>query len=66
MKYLVLIWAGLWRKPARTVLTSLSIVTAFLLYGALDGTMASFNQVIHQITGDSILLTVSRVNMGTG
>jgi putative ABC transport system permease protein len=66
MKYLVLIWAGLWRKPARTILTSLSIVTAFLLYGALDGTMASFNQVVHQITGGSILLTVSRVNMGTG
>ena len=66
MKYLMLIWAGLWRKPARTVLTSLSIVMAFLLYGALNGTMASFDKVIDQVTGGSILVTASRVSMGAG
>jgi putative ABC transport system permease protein len=67
MKYLALVWAGLWRKPARTVLTSLSVATAFLLYGALNGTMVSFDRWISQATGDvAILWTASRVNMNTG
>lgn len=66
MKYLVLVWAGLWRRPARTVLTSLSVATAFLLYGALNGTMTGFDTLIDKITGGSFLLTVSRVSMGVG
>ncbi len=67
MKYFVLVWAGLWRKPMRTVLTSLSVATAFLLYGALNGTMVSFDKWISQATGDvAILWTSSRVNMGAG
>ena len=31
MKYLPLVLAGLWRRPARTVFTFLSIVVAFVL-----------------------------------
>lgn len=37
MKYFRLIWAGLWRKKARTIFTMLSIVVAFLLFGLLQG-----------------------------
>ena len=37
MKYFPLIWAGLWRKRARTIFTMLSIVVAFLLFGLLQG-----------------------------
>ncbi|HEY2686107.1 MAG TPA: ABC transporter permease [Steroidobacteraceae bacterium] len=37
MKYATLIWAGLWRKKARTILTMLSILIAFLLFGLLQG-----------------------------
>jgi putative ABC transport system permease protein len=43
MKYVPLILAGLWRKPARTLFTFLSIVVAFILFGilaAIDGGMA--------------------------
>jgi putative ABC transport system permease protein len=43
MKYLPLILAGLWRKPARTVFTFLSILVAFILFGilsAIDGGLA--------------------------
>lgn len=36
MKYFPLVWATLWRKKTRTVLTLLSIVVAFLLYGMLE------------------------------
>lgn len=49
MKYLMLIWAGLWRKKTRTILTMLSIVVAFLLFGLLQG----INQGIKQGLGDT-------------
>jgi putative ABC transport system permease protein len=42
VKYLPLLWAGLWRKPARTTLTLLSIAVAFVLYGILSGIDAGF------------------------
>jgi len=37
MKYFMLIRAGLLRKKARTILTTLSIIVAFLLFGLLQG-----------------------------
>lgn len=49
MKYFMLIWAGLWRKKARTLLTMASIVVAFLLFGLLQG----INQSINGRAGDS-------------
>jgi len=49
VKYFMLIWAGLWRKRARTVLTMLSIIVAFLLFGLLQG----INQGIKSGLGDS-------------
>jgi putative ABC transport system permease protein len=36
MKFLPLIWATLWRRRTRTVFTLLSIIVAFVLYGALN------------------------------
>jgi putative ABC transport system permease protein len=44
VKYLPLLWAGLWRKPTRTILTLLSIVVAFVLFGILSGIDAGFEQ----------------------
>lgn len=35
-KCLPLVLASLWRKPTRTVLTALSLVSAFVLFGVLD------------------------------
>src|SRR5882724_6508206 len=48
MKFLPLIWAGLWRKPARTLLTLLSIVIAFILFGLLQGVDSAFTRLIGQ------------------
>jgi putative ABC transport system permease protein len=48
MKYLPLIWAGLWRKPARTCLTLFSIVVAFILFGLLQGVDSAFNNILSQ------------------
>ena len=42
VKFLPLLWAGLWRKPTRTTLTLLSIVVAFILFGILSGIDAGF------------------------
>src|SRR5580698_4440716 len=61
MKYFGLIWAGLWRKKARTILTMLSIVIAFLLFGLLQG----INQSIKAGVSDNAnnrLWTTSRMS----
>lgn len=44
MKYLSLVWSNLKRKKTRTVLTLLSILVAFLLFGYLAAIRVGFNQ----------------------
>jgi len=43
MKYLHLVWAALMRRKTRTLLTILSVLAAFLLYGLLDAVRVAFN-----------------------
>jgi putative ABC transport system permease protein len=62
MKYLPLIWAGLWRKRVRTVLTLLCVVVAFALFGLLYGFTAALDGIIDQMS-DTRLRTMSRVNI---
>lgn len=62
MKYLPLIWAGLWRKRARTVLTLLCVVVAFGLFGMLHGFTAAIDGIIEAMS-DTRLRTMSRVNI---
>jgi len=62
MKYLPLIWAGLWRKRARTVLTLLSVVVAFVLFGALHGVTAAIDGIVDAMS-DTRLRIMSRVNI---
>jgi putative ABC transport system permease protein len=63
MKFFPLIWAGLWRRPVRTLLTILSIVTAFFLFGVLQGVNAGMNSVF-DLLDVSRLRVMSRVTMG--
>ena len=37
VKYLPLLWAGIWRKPGRTALILLQVAVAFALFGVLQG-----------------------------
>lgn len=46
MKYLGLIWAALYRKPLRSLLTLASIFVAFLLFGMLQSVSVAFSQGI--------------------
>ena len=43
MKYFSLIWSALFRSKTRTLLTLLSVVAAFLLFGLLDSVRVAFN-----------------------
>ncbi len=62
MKYLHLIWAALFRRKTRTILTVLSVVTAFLLFGMLDAVRISFNQAGKSANGAERLQTGSRLS----
>src|SRR3981189_3595970 len=63
MKFLPLVWAGLWRRPVRTILTGLCIAIAFLLLGLLDGVNAGFAKAIADAHRD-LLMTNTRVRGG--
>jgi putative ABC transport system permease protein len=62
LKYLPLIWAALRRRKARTILTFLSIATAFFLFGVLQGVNVGINQVV-TLLSTSRLVVESRVNL---
>ena len=56
MKYLPLIWYGLWRKPVRTTLVALSLIVGFLLFGVLDGVNSAFDQATQRSKLDRLLV----------
>jgi putative ABC transport system permease protein len=62
MKYLPLVWAGLFRKKFRTILTLLSVVVAFLLFGLLQAVNEAFEAGAEQARADR-LITNSRYSI---
>lgn len=62
MKHFPLIWASLWRKRARTILTLLSIVVAFLLFGLLQGVNSAFSRGIEMANVDR-LVVINRISL---
>src|SRR5688572_4183179 len=65
MKYFKLVWAGLWRKKARTILTMLSIIVAFLLFGLLQGVNQGFNAVVQDLNVNRLYVS-AKTNMVDG
>ena len=59
MKYFILIWAGLWRKKVRTLLTLSSIVMAFLLFGLLQGINQDIKNGLSDSSNDRLWTTSS-------
>jgi putative ABC transport system permease protein len=62
MKYLHLIWASLFRRKTRTILTLVSIIAAFLLFGLLDAVRTSFDQAGQSANGAQRLQTGSKLS----
>jgi putative ABC transport system permease protein len=65
MKYFMLIWAGLWRKKARTIFTMLSVIVAFLLFGLLQGINLGFANVVTNLNVNR-LFTSNKYSMVEG
>jgi hypothetical protein len=60
MKYLPLVWAALARSRLRTLLTFLSIVVAFLLFGVLHGVVGGLDALIGSMS-DTRLRVLNRI-----
>ncbi len=54
MKYLPLVWAGMWRKRSRAILMLLQVATAFVLFGMLQGFDAGMSQTVAQSHADRL------------
>jgi putative ABC transport system permease protein len=55
VKYLPLIWSGLWRKPARASFTMASLAVGFLLFGLLEGVDVAFGAALQRQRLDRLL-----------
>ena len=57
MRYLPLLWAGLFRKKTRTILTLLSVCVAFLLFGLLHAVTVAFESGANSADAKRLLTT---------
>jgi len=62
MKYLALIWSNLMRRKVRTLLTVLSILVAFLLFGLLAAIRVGFSQGV-ELAGNDRLVIQNKVSL---
>jgi putative ABC transport system permease protein len=56
VKYLPLVWAAVMRKPTRAILTLLSVMLAFTLFGLTIGMNATFDKLKEQARDDRIFV----------
>jgi len=52
VKYLPLIWSGIWRKPGRTILIFLQVTIAFALFGILQGLRTGTQTAMANVRAD--------------
>jgi putative ABC transport system permease protein len=62
MKFLPLIWSGIWRKPWRTVLIFLQVSVAFALFGVLQGLKTGVQHAVDVARAD-LLVVHSRLSL---
>ena len=63
MKYLPLVWSGIWRKRGRTILIFLQVAVALTLFGVLQGLKTGVDHAIAAARAD-LLIVHSRLSMG--
>jgi putative ABC transport system permease protein len=56
MRFLPLIWSGIWRKPGRTILIFLQVGVAFALFGVLQGMKTGVDELIGRARADLLLV----------
>lgn len=56
MRFLPLIWSGIWRKPARTVLIFLQVTVAFALFGVLQGMKTGMDHAMAKVRADVLFV----------
>jgi putative ABC transport system permease protein len=56
VRFLPLIWSGIWRKPGRSVLIFLQVSVAFALFGVLQGMKSGVEQLIERARADLLLV----------
>lgn len=56
MKFLPLIWSGIWRKPVRTALILFQVAVAFALFGVLQGMKTGVEQAIARVRADVLFV----------
>ncbi len=56
MKFLPLIWSGIWRKPGRTILIFLQVSVAFALFGVLQGLKSGVEHLIGEARADVLIV----------
>jgi putative ABC transport system permease protein len=56
MKFLPLIWSGIWRKPGRTILIILQVGIAFALFGVLQGMKTGVEEAITKTRADLLFV----------
>jgi hypothetical protein len=61
VRYLPLIWTGIWRNPGRTLLIFLQISVAFALFGVLQGMKTGVDQAIAKARADLLFVNPNRV-----
>jgi putative ABC transport system permease protein len=54
MKFFPIIWASLWRRPARTIFTATSVLIAFLLFGSLFGIVSGIDAILNDLSPDGL------------
>jgi putative ABC transport system permease protein len=56
MKYLPLIWSGLWRKPVRTGLILFQVAMVFALFGILQGMKSGVERAVANTRADILIV----------
>jgi putative ABC transport system permease protein len=63
VKFIPLVWAGIWRKRSRSILILLQVIVAFALFGVLQGLAGAINHAIASTHADR-LYVASKLDLG--
>ena len=62
MKYLSLVWSGIWRKKGRAALMVLQIAVAFVLFGLLQGMKTGIDDATKKVSADLYIVQPANGN----